>query len=217
MTRVRRFHTFSFDARTGDLSRRCGRAHRGAERAVSRQLESDVPLGALLGRIDSSLVAAFASRSNEDLLTFKCRCPTQPTTRPGRLSRSRERSVGAHHVATRGAGRDVGRGHGHPPTGRPPFADTSIFAVDAMARDASPRDGRARGRRGREGFGGYDAYWQLGWVARLQRLPAPLQRAMASLASPLARTSACSHRSVDVHATSPPLTTSHSWRRSSRG
>jgi asparagine synthase (glutamine-hydrolysing) len=186
------FHRFSI-ASDKDLSleRAVERAEILIEKAVTRQFESDVPLGALLsGGIDSSLVSLFGQRhAQDDLLTFNIR-PPDPASDETWAAKSVAATIGSHHRTLEmnlSGGTwehitEVFRQAGQP------FADTSLFAVDAVSQAMRQHVTVAlSGDGGDEGFGGYDAYWQLGVIERLQRAPAPLLRAAARIVDPLAR------------------------------
>jgi asparagine synthase (glutamine-hydrolysing) len=190
---ARRYHHFAIvpdEGLTYDAA--VTMAERLIEQAVGRQFESDVPLGALLsGGIDSSLVSAFGMqrRADEGLLTFNVRMPDRGAdetwaaqavaTAIGSAHETLEMNGGGgtwEHITTllRQAGQ--------------PFADTSLFAADAVS--AAMREHvtvALSGDGGDEGFGGYDAYWQLGAIERLQRIPRPAWRVAGHVVAPLSR------------------------------
>jgi asparagine synthase (glutamine-hydrolysing) len=183
--RARRFHTFTLSPRDGaELDETVGRVEALLADGVRSQLESDVPLGSLLsGGIDSSLVSAFAKRELDDLNTYSVRMPDRDfdeswaaeavATRIGSNHRTLEieaQQGGWEHFTTilRQAGQ--------------PFADTSVFAVDAVSKAMREHVTVAlSGDGGDEGFGGYDTYWHLNTLERLQRLP----RSLWTVAGPL--------------------------------
>ena len=67
-----------------------------------------------------------------------------------------------------------------------PFADTSLFAVNAVCRLMRQHVTVAlSGDGGDEGFGGYDFYWQIARIARWQTLPVPVWRGAAVAAGAL--------------------------------
>jgi asparagine synthase (glutamine-hydrolysing) len=69
-----------------------------------------------------------------------------------------------------------------------PFADTSLFAVNAVCHLMRRHVTVAlSGDGGDEGFGGYDLYWQIARIASLQKLPVPLWCRASFLLEPLAR------------------------------
>jgi asparagine synthase (glutamine-hydrolysing) len=151
--------------------------------AVRRQLESDVPLGALLsGGIDSSLVSTAAQQALQGKLrTFNVRFPDHTYDETGAALAVAEH-IGSHHVTLNmdeGQGTwehiiDLLRHAGQP------FADTSLFAVNAVSRLMRAHVTVAlSGDGGDEGFGGYNLYWQLARIARMQRLPSPVWKASA--------------------------------------
>jgi asparagine synthase (glutamine-hydrolysing) len=68
-----------------------------------------------------------------------------------------------------------------------PFADTSLFAVNAICRLLRRHVTVAlSGDGGDEGFGGYDLYWQIARISRWQRLPAPVWCGATMALTPLA-------------------------------
>src|SRR5437773_1644298 len=69
-----------------------------------------------------------------------------------------------------------------------PFADTSLFAANAVCQRMRRHVTVAlSGDGGDEGFGGYDLYWQIARIARLQRLPEPIWHMAPIALLPLAR------------------------------
>jgi len=159
--------------------------------AVRRQLESDVPLGALLsGGIDSSLVSVAAQRSlGDQLRTFNVRF-SDPTYDETWAALAVAEHIGSQHRAlsmddcqgTWEKITDLLRHVGQP------FADTSLFAVNAVSRLIRQHVTVAlSGDGGDEGFGGYNFYWQIGGLARFQMLPALLRGTVAPAMRPLAR------------------------------
>lgn len=178
--RTRKYHRWVI-APDPDLS--LDRALRETERllaqAVSRQLESDVPLGALLsGGIDSSLVSAAAQRSLDGALqTFNVRFP-DPV-----YDETWAAVAVADHIGSRHRTLDM---EGVPGTwdavtdllvhAGQPFADTSLFAVHAISRLMRRHVTVAlSGDGGDEAFGGYRLHWQLGKIAQMQKLPRELR------------------------------------------
>ena len=152
--------------------------------AVSRQLESDVPLGSLLsGGIDSSLVSAAAQAAVPGgIRTFNVRFSDTAHDETWAAKRVADH-IGSHHETL-----DIKDGHGGwdditallLQAGQP-FADPSLFAVNAVCRLMRRHVTVAlSGDGGDEGFGGYDAFWRIARIARLQRLPAWLLRGSAS-------------------------------------
>jgi len=161
------------------------------EKAVVRQLESDVPLGALLsGGIDSSLVSAYSRRHVEgDLLTFNVRFPDAEYDETP-AARTVAAAIGSDHQTLDMVGqsgtweeitalmRIVGQ----------PFADTSLFAVDQIAAAMRQHVTVAlSGDGGDEGFGGYDVYWQIAAINGLRWAPALVWRAGVPFVAPFAR------------------------------
>jgi len=159
--------------------------------AVRRQLESEVPLGALLsGGIDSSLISTAAQQALRGTLrTYNVRFPDR------KYDETRAALAVAEHIGSRHVTLDMDEGQGtweqvsdlltH--AGQP-FADTSLFGVNAVCRLMRTHVTVAlSGDGGDEGFGGYDIYWQLARIARMQRLPATVWKVGALAFSPLAR------------------------------
>jgi asparagine synthase (glutamine-hydrolysing) len=143
-------------------------------RSVERQLESDVPLGALLsGGIDSSLVSAAAQRATGQLRTFNVQFPEGYDETWAAVSVARH--IGSTHRTLR---MDEGEATWDRVTSLlthagQPFADSSLFAVHAVSRLMRQHVTVVlSGDGGDEGFGGYDVSWQIARYARLQRVPA---------------------------------------------
>ncbi|CAN5183644.1 asparagine synthase (glutamine-hydrolyzing) [soil metagenome] len=188
----RKFHRFSIERDSErPLEETAQEAEMLLEEAVGSQLESDVPLGALLsGGIDSSLVSFFAQRTmSGGLLTFSVR-PADPSYDETWAAETVAKSIGSRHQTLEmegggGSWEDVAALLRH--AGQP-FADTSLFAVDAISRAMREHVTVAlSGDGGDEGFGGYDAYWQIGTIERLRRAPPALWLLAARFADPLAR------------------------------
>jgi asparagine synthase (glutamine-hydrolysing) len=156
--------------------------------AVRRQIESDVPLGALLsGGIDSSLVSGAARAAIGDgLRTFNVRF-SQTEYDETWAAVAVARHIGSAHQildmdGIPGTWDHITRLLLH--VGQP-FADTSLFAVNAVCRLMRQHVTVAlSGDGGDEGFGGYDLYWQLARIAAFQRFPTLAWRA-ASVVLPL--------------------------------
>ena len=188
----RRFHEFTSEPNQDlTLDQALDDVDTLVEKAVVRQLESDVPLGSLLsGGIDSSLVSLYSRRNVEgDLLTFNVRFPDAEYDETP-AARTVAHAIGSRHQTLEMDGqggtweavtslmRSVGQ----------PFADTSLFAVDRIAAAMRRHVTVAlSGDGGDEGFGGYDVYWQIAAVNGLRRAPAFFWRAGAPLVAPLAR------------------------------
>jgi asparagine synthase (glutamine-hydrolysing) len=160
--------------------------------AVHRQLESEVPLGALLsGGIDSSLVSAAAqARLADALQTFNVRFAEQAYDETWAAVEV------AHHIGSKHLTLDMENISGswehltnlfrH--AGQP-FGDTSLFAVHAMCQLMRRHVTVAlSGDGGDEGFGGYHFYWQLARLARWQIVPPLFLHGMALLCRPLSYT-----------------------------
>jgi asparagine synthase (glutamine-hydrolysing) len=157
--------------------------------AVERQMESDVPLGALLsGGIDSSLVSAAAQKFNGGMRTFNVRFPDKAYDETW-AALAVAKHIGSEHetlnvAAAEGTwdnATDLLKHAGQP------FADTSLFAVNAVCglirryvTVALSGDG------GDEGFGGYSHYSEIAKILQLQRIPAPFWYAATGILAPLA-------------------------------
>ncbi len=172
------------------LSEAVDRAQELITTAVQRQLESEVPLGSLLsGGIDSSLISAVAQQSlSGTLRTYNVRFPDQKYDETS-AALAVAQHIGSHHETL-----DMNEGQGtwehvvdllrH--AGQP-FADTSLFGVNAVCRLMRSHVTVAlSGDGGDEGFGGYDIYWRLERIARMQRFPAAMWKTSALVLGPLA-------------------------------
>jgi asparagine synthase (glutamine-hydrolysing) len=185
-SRLTRYHTFEIAPDLSlSLESAAARAERLIEAGVNRQLESDVPLGSLLsGGIDSSLVSAFAQQALPNgVQTFNVRFPEAAYDETAAAT-AVAASIGSRHTTL-----DLGNGASWDEvvallrSAGQPFADTSLFAVDAISRAMRRHVTVAlSGDGGDEGFGGYNAYWRLEGVVRLRRLPASFWRAAAPAA-----------------------------------
>lgn len=160
-------------------------------RAVHRQLESDVPLGSLLsGGIDSSLVSAAAQLAlSGSLQTFNVQFSE------GDYDETWAALEVANHIQSRHQTLAM---NGHRGTwdhvtelllhAGQPFADTSLFAANAVCRLMRTHVTVAlSGDGGDEAFGGYDLYWQIARIAGVQKLPVPVWRQASRVLTPLAR------------------------------
>jgi asparagine synthase (glutamine-hydrolysing) len=173
------------------LERATDRTDELLKTAVQRQLESDVPLGTLLsGGIDSSLVSAAAQAGlNRKLRTFNVRFSEKEYDETWAASAVAEHIGSQHETLDMQYGRgtwdgvtDLLRSAGQP------YADTSLFAVNAVCRLMRQHVTVAlSGDGGDEGFAGYDMYWRVARIIRLQGLSAPIWRTAAVALMPLAR------------------------------
>ena len=165
---------------------------------VRSQLESDVPLGALLsGGIDSSLVSTAAQQARTNpLLTFNVRFPEKE------YDETWAAVAVANHIGSVHQTLDMGDVHGtwEHITGLlahagQPFADSSLFATHAVCRLMRQHVTVAlSGDGGDEGFGGYNFYWQAETIARCKRLPSFVWRWASRALAPLAGTPLVSTR-----------------------
>jgi asparagine synthase (glutamine-hydrolysing) len=189
---TRAYHQFSLAPNPRmTLTEAADRAAGLVEKAVQRQMESDVPLGSLLsGGVDSSLVSALAqSTASQPLRTFNVRFPEEA------YDETWAAVAVARHIGSRHETLDLGSRTGTWPhvtnllahAGQP-FADTSLFAVHALCRRIRQFVTVAlSGDGGDEAFGGYDWHWHMSRVAQLQRLPVSVWGLAAALAKPAAR------------------------------
>ena len=152
--------------------------------AVGRQMESDVPLGSLLsGGIDSSLVSSAAQTSSSgNLRTFNVRFPDVDFDETWAALAVAEHIKSQHETlaiqSAEGTWESITSLLRH--AGQP-FADTSIFAVNAVCQQMKQHVVVAlSGDGGDEAFGGYDFYWQIEWIARWQNLPPWVWRGAAA-------------------------------------
>ncbi len=171
------------------LSEAVDRAEELIATAVQRQLESEVPLGSLLsGGIDSSLVSAAAQRTLQGRLrTYNVRFSDQKYDETSSAIAVAQH-IGSHHMTL-----DMDEGQGTWESvinllthAGQPFADTSLFGVNAVCRLMRDHVTVAlSGDGGDEGFGGYDVYWRLARIAQMQRLPPALWKVSALALDPL--------------------------------
>jgi asparagine synthase (glutamine-hydrolysing) len=159
--------------------------------AVGRQMESDVPLGALLsGGIDSSLVSAAAqTTARGSLKTFNVGFSDKQYDETW-AALSVANHIGSYHETLQmddlsGTWKHVTELLLH--AGQP-FADTSLFAVDAVCRLMCQRVTVAlSGDGGDEGFGGYNLYRQIGTITHWQQFPSLFLQGGSLLAVPFAQ------------------------------
>ena len=173
------------------LSEAVDRADALIATAVGRQMESDVPLGTLLsGGIDSSLVSCAAQEAlGGNLRTFNVQFHDE-TFDETWAAVATAKHIGSYHQTLEMV---KGQGTWEHITGLlrhagQPFGDTSLFAVDAVCGLMREHVTVAlSGDGGDEGFGGYDYYWQIEKIARLQKLHPSMWKMAANVLSPLAR------------------------------
>ncbi len=166
--------------------------------AVSSQLESDVPLGTLLsGGIDSSLVSASAQRAaSNGIRSFNVRFPEDDYDETW-AALEVARHIGSDHLTLDMGGLAGTWDHvtGVLRQAGQPYADTSLFAANAVCRLMRKYVTVAlSGDGGDEGFGGYDSFWRIEDILRWQRIPAPARVGAAAGAGLLARTGIVSDR-----------------------
>jgi len=175
---ARNYHRWSITPDYGiTLKQAAERSEALVAAAVRRQMESDVPVGALLsGGIDSSLISAVGQEGSRGLRTFNVRFREKDFDETW-AAVAVANHIGSHHTTLdmdgeRGTWEHikallVGTGQ--------PFADVSLFAVNAICRLMRRSVTVAlSGDGGDEVFGGYDVFWRLGRIAMFQRLPLPV-------------------------------------------
>src|SRR5262249_38633074 len=181
---TRKYHSWSIAPNPAmTLAEAADRAEELVTGAVEKQLESDVPLGSLLsGGIDSSLVSGAAQKAlHGELRTFNVRFPDK------RFDETWAAETVAKHIGSRHESLDMETVQGtwdHVTSllchAGQPFADTSLFGVNAISRLLRQRVRVAiSGDGGDEAFGGYDVYWRIPRIVSWQMLPFPLKRAPA--------------------------------------
>ncbi|MBC7783835.1 MAG: asparagine synthase (glutamine-hydrolyzing) [Burkholderiales bacterium] len=149
------------------------------ERAVSRQLVSDVPLGVFLsGGVDSSVIALCARKSGA-VKTFSIGFD-DPRYDESAYAREVAEHLGTEHHefrVTPGIASDLAALAG---VFGDPFADSSALPTHYLARETRKHVTVAlSGDGGDELFGGYDRYRAIGIPARLFRPLAPVGRRFA--------------------------------------
>ncbi len=149
--------------------------------AVRQQMESEVPLGALLsGGIDSSLVSEAAqSALSGQLRTFNVRFAEKAYDETWAAVAVANHIGSQHEILemnnTGGTWDHISDLLLH--AGQP-FADSSIFAMNAVCRLMRDHVTVAlSGDGGDEGFGGYNDFWQIARISHLQSFPAPMWHA----------------------------------------
>jgi len=185
--RIGRYHSWTLrprrDLSPADATRTAARL---LDTAVRAQLESDVPIAALLsGGIDSSLVSAAAqvALAPARLRTYNVRFADAAYDETW-AARMVANHIGSEHETL---DFDEGAGTWGQITGLlrhagQPFADTSMFAVHAVSRLMRQHVTVAlSGDGGDEAFGGYDLYWQLERLARLRKIRSPLLHVAAAV------------------------------------
>lgn len=150
------------------------------DEVVGDQLVSDVPIGVLLsGGVDSSVVAAAASRRVAGVKTFSV-VHRDPAYDEREAARAVAAHLGTEHIELElpedGLTDDELLGlvdhHGDP------FADSSSLPTRRLAREVRSHVTVAlSGDGGDELFAGYPRYWQAGVIAKLTAAPRPARRA----------------------------------------
>ncbi len=190
--KTRFFHRWSITPDPGlTLNQAVTKADECIVEAVRRQMESDVPLGSLLsGGIDSSLISVAAQEVlDRKLQTFNVRFSEEEFDETWAAIAVAKDIESDHRVldmdGIQGTWDHVTNLMLH--AGQP-FADTSVFAANAVCRAMRQHVTVAlSGDGGDEGFGGYNLYWQIARIARLQFLPPVIWRLGALAISPLSR------------------------------
>jgi asparagine synthase (glutamine-hydrolysing) len=174
-SRIQKYHQWAIAPDAGmTLSQAADRADALLDIAVRQQLESDVPLGALLsGGIDSSLVSVAAQAAlNGGLKTFNVSFSDTEYDETWAALAVAEHSSSQHETlvmdSIQGTWDHVTNLLLH--AGQP-FADASLFAVNAVCNLMRKHVTVAlSGDGGDEGFGGYDLYWQIAKIDQWQEL-----------------------------------------------
>lgn len=157
--------------------------------AVKQQWESDVPLGILLsGGLDSSLISVAAKKSGvKDIQTFNVQFPDNNYDETW-AAQAIAKHIGSNHMTLK-----INRKEGSWEyvtnmllcLGQP-FADTSLFAVNAICQLAKQYVTVAiSGDGGDEVFSGYYFYGLIPIIERLQRLPLLFWRCISNCLAPL--------------------------------
>ena len=174
--KIQKFHLWSIVPNYSiTLPEAADRADELIANAVTNQLQSDVALGSLLsGGIDSSLVSAAAQMSFAgSIATFNAKFSEKDFDETWAAlavanhigSTHRTLLMPSHH-GTWSDVIDLLRHAGQP------FADTSLFAVNAVCRLMRSHVTVAlSGDGGDEAFGGYDSFWRIAQIARCQKMP----------------------------------------------
>jgi len=190
--RMQTYHRWTIQPDPGmTLDEATDRADELLVAAVRRQMESDVPLGALLsGGIDSSLVCAVAQATRGGgLQTFNVRFPEEEYDETW-AARTVADAIASEHqtldmVDVKGDWDHVTALLKH--AGQP-YADTSLFAANAVCQLLRQHMTVAlSGDGGDEGFGGYSEFSRIAWIARWQSMPMPIQRGAARALAPFER------------------------------
>lgn len=200
--RARRYHSWAIAPDPGlGLVEAERRAEELIRTAVHRQMESDVPLGALLsGGIDSSLISVAAQEAvGGELRTFNVRFPEKE------YDETWAAVAVANHIGSRHETLNMDEIPGtwdHVTSllrhAGQPYADTSLFATHAVCRRMRQHVTVAlSGDGGDEGFGGYTFYRHIATIARWQILPPPVWQSISRALVPLASLGIVSDRIPD--------------------
>lgn len=175
-------------------------------RATSLRLRSDVPLGVFLsGGVDSSLVAALASREDRSIRTFTVRFREREFDESEHAS-AVAAQLGIAHQIVDAAGDPMEAFPGLLQKFGEPFADSSALPTALLASSARRHVTVALGGDGGdEGFGGYTWYGTFRAVQQMARfIPSDLARSAARwleptrLSAPLVRTRGRMARGLSV-------------------
>ncbi len=189
---VRRYHQWAIEIDSDlQLADAADTAERLLDQAVARQLESDVPLGALLsGGIDSSLIAAAAQTSSPSPLdTFNVRFDE-----PG-YDETRAAVAVAEHLGTRHHTLDFdsalltwGDATKTLQAVGQPYGDKSLLAATPICKlMRSLVTVGLSGDGGDEAFGGYDTFNNIRYLRPLSTIPTSLRRPLLYVLSTAAR------------------------------
>ena len=188
-SKLRAYHKWSIAPDpTITLPQAVDRAEELLGNAVHRQMESDMPLGALLsGGIDSSLVSSAAQlAAGGGLRTFNVRFSDKEYDETWAAVEVAKHIKSCHETLEMdelgGCWQNISQLLVH--VGQP-FGDTSLFPVNAVCQLMRRHVSVAlSGDGGDEAFG-YNIYWRVARVARWQKLPAPIWRAAPLALMPL--------------------------------
>ena len=153
------------------------------DRAVSRQLVADVPVGILLsGGLDSSLIAATAARHSSRVTTFTIGFPDSARHDESPIARRLAGELGTNHVELMAEGDTVALLPELVAQFDEPLNDSSMIPMLLLSRLVRTRATVALGGDGGdELFGGYAPYE---WLERVERARgyAPASHALQQLA-----------------------------------
>ncbi|HEY3862558.1 MAG TPA: asparagine synthase (glutamine-hydrolyzing) [Verrucomicrobiae bacterium] len=189
---LKRFHEWNLRVNEDQSLRHAvDRAQALIERAVQRQLESDVPVGCLLsGGIDSSLVSAAAKNgSAETIRTFNVRFSESAYDETWAAVQVAGHIGSVHQTLDMPAQSGTWEAiTGLLQCAGQPYADTSLFGANAVCRLMRKEVTVAlSGDGGDEGFGGYERFRRIKSLRLWGKVPASLGPMACAALQPLAR------------------------------